>query len=83
MAIHRVVFIKYVLYIDKYKTTLCKTESLYDTDVHLQDIAIDTLSFFGSHDKEEWHSAASFHLKKKSATLCKPTTIIKNPLGCK
>ena len=28
-------FIKYVLY----ETTLRKTESLYDTDVHLQDIA--------------------------------------------
>ena len=72
-------FIKYVLY----ETTLRKTESLYDTDVHLQDIA--GHCFFGSlkssHDKEEFHSAASFHLKKKSATLCKPTIIIKNPLG--
>lgn len=78
-------FINYVLYIDKYETTLRKTGSLYDTDVHLQDIA--GHCFFGSlkssHDKEEFHSAASFHLKKKSATLCKPTIIIKNPLGHK
>ena len=70
-------FIKYVLY----ETTLCKTESLYDTDMRLQDTA--GHCFFGSlkssYDKEEFHSAASFHLKKKSATLCKPTIIIKNP----
>ena len=79
-------FINYVLYIDKYETTLRKTGSLYYTDVHLQDIA-GHICFFrslkSSHDKEEFHSAASFHLKKKSATLCKPTIIIKNPLGHK
>ena len=41
-------FIKYVLY----KTTLRKTESLYDTDVHLQDIA--GHCFFGSLKSSQW-----------------------------